>query len=584
MKVLVINGSPKGERSNSLRLTKAFIEGMQDAASVEEKSELVHPYTALGQGTELTVRRLNVASMKIAPCRGCFICWNKTPGKCCMNDDMQQVIEAQLWADVIIWSFPLYYYNVPGMLKNLIDRQLPMVLPFMAERKDGVGNGSHEVRYDMSAKRNVLISTCGFYTAKDNYGSVLRMFDHICGKDNYETIFCGQGELFRVEELSARTSEYLEAVKQAGREYGIGSITGGTRERLNRLLYSKEVFEAMADASWGISREEGKKEDEALLFTRQMAALYRKEAYDGKERVLEMCYTDLEVTYQIAFGKDGSCVDTDCAGKFTTRIETPFAVWQAIAKGEMRGDEALAKQLYRVEGDFSLMMMWDRFFGVEGAPGASDMEAADNEVFDGSKAANSVNSSFDGGKEEDTDKKAASMMYVLIPWIVFWVTVPIDSFGGALAGIIVCAVLPLIFYRHRKTIYDVISCGMVSFLAILLLTCDSAGWAVPVSYLLFGLMWMFSCKTKIPLTAHYVMEQYHGAEALKNPIFMDTNRILTFVWGILYVLTAVWTYFLLGTKLGPVTGAINSVVPAFMGIFTWWFQKWYPAWVARGRR
>ena len=582
MKVLVINGSPKGERSNSLKLTKAFVDGMKEAAAAKEQTFEVH--------------QMNVASMKIAPCRGCFVCWNKTPGSCCMSDEMQQVLDGQLWADVIIWSFPLYYYNVPGMLKNLIDRQLPMVLPFMADRQDGVGNGSHEVRYDMTAKKNVLISTCGFYTASDNYDSVLRMFDHICGKDNYETIFCGQGELFRVEELSARTAEYLAVVKQAGREFGEGSvaadsiaaagIAADTKESLRQFLYPKEVFEAMADASWGISREEGKKEDEALIFTRQMAALYRKDAYDGKERVLEMCYTDLGVSYQIRFGKEGSRVNADCTGTFTTRIETPFTVWQSIARGEIRGDEALAKQLYRVEGDFGLMMKWDQFFGGGTAPGTdvgvSAGSAAGNADESSGSAAGNAAGSCEAAPE--SGQKGASMLLVLLPWIVFWIAVPIDSFWGALVGIAVCAVLPLLFYRHRKTIYDVISTGIVGLLAVLLLAGSSAGWIVPASYLLFGVMWMASCKTNIPLTAHYVMDQYNGADALKNPIFMDTNRILTFAWGILYVLTAVWTYFLLGTKLGPVTGAINSVVPVFMGIFTGWFQKWYPAWVARGRR
>ena len=37
-----------------------------------------------------------------------------------------------------------------------------------------------------------------------------------------------------------------------------------------------------------------------------MAALYNKDAYDGKDRVIEMNYTDLDRSYQIFLGKDGS--------------------------------------------------------------------------------------------------------------------------------------------------------------------------------------------------------------------------------------------------------------------------------------
>jgi len=49
---------------------------------------------------------------------------------------------------------------------KLDDRQLPMNLPFMTEREDGMGSGSHPSRYDMSGKRYILISTCGFYSAE----------------------------------------------------------------------------------------------------------------------------------------------------------------------------------------------------------------------------------------------------------------------------------------------------------------------------------------------------------------------------------------------------------------------------------
>lgn len=344
MNVLVINGSPKGEKSNTLCLTKSFVKGMSANADVE-------------------VKYLDVCSLQIGSCKGCFTCWKATPGKCCIADDMASVIEHELWADIIIWSFPLYYYSVPGALKNLIDRQLPMVLPFMAERTDGVGNGSHPARYDMSNKKHVIISTCGFYTAENNYDSVLGMFDHMLGKSNYETILCGQGELFHQKALSARTDEYLCYVEAAGKEYFSGKISENTRNNLRELLFKKEVFEAMADASWGIEKENADQNEECLIFTRQMAALYNKASYENETKILEMCYTDKNVTYQIELGPDGSQVYTDHFKEYTTRIETPFSVWMAISRGEMRGDEALMKQLYKVMGDFSLIMNWGHYFG-----------------------------------------------------------------------------------------------------------------------------------------------------------------------------------------------------------------------------
>lgn len=119
----------------------------------------------------------------------------------------------------------------------------------------------------------------------------------------------------------------------------------------------------MADASWGLEQENGNETEECLIFTRQMAALYNKDSYDNTTRILEMCYTDKNVTYQIELGPDGSQVYTEPVKEYTTRIETPFSVWAAIAKGEMRGDEALMKQLYRVMGDFSIIINWGQYFG-----------------------------------------------------------------------------------------------------------------------------------------------------------------------------------------------------------------------------
>lgn len=547
MNVLLINGSPKGENSNSLKLAYSFIEGL--------KSEYAN------NGKEISIEELHVASMNIDACKGCFTCWKKTPGICCIKDDMQTVIGKQLKADIILWSFPLYYFNVPGILKNLIDRQLPMSLPFMSSREDGYGSGSHDSRYNMEGKRHVLISTCGFYSAEGNYDSVLRMFDHFLGKGNYETVFCGQGELFRVKELSARTEEYLDAVKVAGAEYAeTGMISAKTDAVLRTLLYPREVFEKMADASWGINRTTGEKEPEDLVFTRQMAALYNKNAYDGKERVLEMHFTDLNHTYQIRLGKEGSEVVADGSLTSTTRINTPFAVWLAISRGEIGGAEALGKQMYTVAGDFSLMIDWDKFFGSRAAVDKAETTGSDT-----------------------TEQKKPTMAAMLIPWITFWIAVSINPAPGAVIALTVAAAIPLLMRNHKLVIWDRLSIFAVAILSAAANITGNGDIPTNAGYLIFGLFWLISCLTKEPLCAAYVKYNYGGESARQNPLFMRTNYILAAAWGLLYVLTAAWTFLFRSAGIANTIIIVNNLIPLLMGLFTLWFQKWYPARMARGK-
>ena len=598
MKILVLNGSPKGEKSNTLQLTRAFCEGLEDA---QAESHSVCK-------TEI----LPVCQMEIRDCLGCFSCWNKTPGKCCISDDMEQVIRRMLEADVIIWSFPLYYFGIPSRIKALMDRTLPMNLPFMSRNTE---SGGHPLRYDMSGKRFVVISTCGFYTAEGNYEGVDAVFSHLYGKNGYTSIYCGQGELFRVPQLRKRTEEYLFWVKRAGREFAAGNAAGSTagdisgddrwnvigdvekdnagqrkdfiskvtREKLSQLLYPREMFEAMADASWGIAapesagetageRETGQKEtvrlSEAEIFTRQMAALYQPGSWQGKDQVLEFFYTDCGETYQILMGQNGYQVASGQKWEMTTRIETPLSVWSAIGTGEMDGAQAMMERRYAVKGNFDLLLHWDEYFGY-----GSVSET-------GAGQANACQKPADPPRKSDARKSGnqkTNMSLMLFPWILIWIAVAISPQTGGILGLAACLLLPFGFLRWKATIFEYITMAVVGAISLLAVLGAAVELLIPVSYLAFGLMWLVTAFLRRPLSAWYSVNDYGGEKMLKNPLFMRTNRILTACWGVLYVLSPLWTYPLMQTDLRQWSGAINSVLPALMGIFTLWFQRWYPA-------
>ena len=207
---------------------------------------------------------------------------------------------------------------------------------------------------------------------------------------------------------------------------------------------------------------------------------------------------------------------------------------------------------YKVLGDFNTMLKMDNYFAAKKS--IPKIEVKQNKT---------------------------NMSILLFQWIVLWILLPINEVWGGACGIIICSVVPLLAYKFKLTTYDKISSVIVSTLSVSALLGVNSTLLICLSYLLFGLIWLISCATKIPLTAYYSSNDYDGDEAFNNPLFIKTNKILTIAWGVLYLIVAAYSYFLLGSILSRYTGLINSLAPVLMGLFTSWFAKWYPAKIAR---
>jgi len=542
MNILLINGSPRGENGNTIHISKAFCEG------IIEK-------------TNANIETINLNKLDIKDCKGCFVCWKDTPGVCCIKDDMQEMLEKIKSADIIIWSFPLYYFSLPSRIKAFMDRQLPLMLPFMD--KNALG-GAHPKRYDSSHQKNVIISSCGFYTTENNYIAVNAQFDRILGKGNYTSIFCAQGEILRTKEMSNFTSSYFQSVRNAGAELvEFGEISEDTKKSLNKNFLPREIYERMADASWGIKipkndnnenkqKDITKKDEPSLVFTRQMSYLYNPKSWNGNDKVLEFYYTDIDKRYQIIMGKEESSVIDDNFLDYTTRIETPFSVWEKISKGELSGEQALMERMYSVKGDFSLMMNWDDYFGI------------------------GSNNDISAVKTTENNDKKTNMNLLLTPWIIVWVALSINPLVGGILGVLTCSILPFLYLRYKPVIFEYISIVMINIFCILSILNFDIKILVTLSYLSFGLLWFITLFLKVPLTAYYSLNEFKGTTPLENRLFLRTNRIITGYFAILYILTPIWTYALLNSPLAVFTGAVNSILPAIFVAFTNKFKDFYP--------
>ena len=234
MKVLVINGSPKGENSSTMHLTHAFLEG--------------------ADWTDAEI--IDISKVNVKGCSGCYSCWEKTPGKCVIKDDMANILPKFIETDILIWSFPLYSCYFPGQMKCFMDRMLPLALPYMDKEAEA---GGHPTRFDMSKIRAAYISTCGFWTADGNYDVITQLFKRGRAEINHGEfcIFAGQGGLFEMTEampeLKEATDTYLDSVRKAGQEFAVGEISIDTQNILAQPMLPREVYEQGADESWEVA-------------------------------------------------------------------------------------------------------------------------------------------------------------------------------------------------------------------------------------------------------------------------------------------------------------------------------------------
>lgn len=231
MRILVLNGSPKCGRSNTLNITKAFLKGFPE-------------------DTEVDI--VDVYKLNIKPCVGCFSCWSRTQGECVVKDDMQGLYEKIKAADIVIESFPLYFFGMPSQLKAMTDRCLPFMLPYMGNLVEDKNASFHELRDEsMHEKHLVVITTCGYVDAKPMYPALLKQLDLIAGEGHYTAILCPEGELFIAEKAKRQREGYLAEITKAGAEFAQNRcLSDETKQRIAKPILSPQGFEAITLAHW----------------------------------------------------------------------------------------------------------------------------------------------------------------------------------------------------------------------------------------------------------------------------------------------------------------------------------------------
>lgn len=144
MKILAINGSPRGSRSQTLRLVQAVLDGARSA------------------GADVEV--VDVCKLQIEYCNGCTVCYER--GECVKEDDFAALYEKMLESDGIVFGSPNYINSVTAQIKTLLDRMADAIHCQMFSGKYGCavatagGSGADEV----VAYLNGVLQTLGANT------------------------------------------------------------------------------------------------------------------------------------------------------------------------------------------------------------------------------------------------------------------------------------------------------------------------------------------------------------------------------------------------------------------------------------
>ncbi len=217
VKVLAINSSPRMSKGTTALILNLFLEGMK-----EKDAEIEKLYT----------QKLN-----IKPCTACFNCWFPTEGECSIRDDMDEILPKIAETDILVVASPLYVDGITGPMKNLIDRMLPLLEPFVELRN---GHFRHPLREYSKPGKVVYVATCAWWKL-DNFDPMILYMKAMCANMGRE--FAGAllrphaSAMMYLKATGKSVDDIINAVKESGREL----IENGKISSENLKTISREL-------------------------------------------------------------------------------------------------------------------------------------------------------------------------------------------------------------------------------------------------------------------------------------------------------------------------------------------------------
>ena len=105
-------------------------------------------------GENKDIKYIDLSSIKIANCVGCFGCWTKTPGKCVIRDDATKVYPYIAESSSVIYVSHIKYGGYYSVMKTMIERAIPIQQAFIRIHR----GETHHVQRNVATKDATIIA------------------------------------------------------------------------------------------------------------------------------------------------------------------------------------------------------------------------------------------------------------------------------------------------------------------------------------------------------------------------------------------------------------------------------------------
>ena len=198
MKVIAINGSPR-KKGNSAAMLDAAMRGALEAGA--------------------DCRRVDLFDLDYKGCVSCFGCkrlGGASFGRCAQRDGLTALLDDILTADVLLLATPLYFGEVPGAVRNLLER---LWFPGLLYAKNYRGAYTHRVKVGLMYTMNVPDETMykGLITGHvQNFSMLLGKTEYVTALDTMQfddyslyasEIFDGEAKKLRKETVFPKDCE-----------------------------------------------------------------------------------------------------------------------------------------------------------------------------------------------------------------------------------------------------------------------------------------------------------------------------------------------------------------------------------------